>query len=434
MTNILNWPEYKVLQVKELEHDYQIHAEVESPPRRCINCQSSNLVGFGRREEVILDTPIHGKRAGIWVDRRRYQCRDCSRTFYEPLPHRDEKRLLTTRLISYIEKQSLCRTFASLAEETGLDEKTIRNVFRDYVNRLEKKVRFEVPRWMGIDEIHIIKKPRCVISNIEQRTLVDILPNRTKPTVIRYLSGLKSLDKIQCVAMDMWRPYRDAVTECIPHARIIVDKFHVIRMANDAMERTRKDLRASLSAKQRRSLMRERFVLLKRRSDLSMPEEISFSSWTKNFPVLGEAYDLKESFYGIWDNQNRSQAEKACLAWKAEIPPELRAHFAPLLTAIDNWWDEIFNYFEYPITNAYTESLNSLIRVMNRLGRGYSFDALRAKILFTEGVQKVKRPNYRRQPLPAAAFGRSVAVPLPEPINYGADISTIAQLLGGEDF
>jgi hypothetical protein len=71
---------------------------------------------------------------------------------------------------------------------------------------------------------------------------------------------------------------------------------------------------------------------------------------------------------------------------------------------------------------------------MNRLGRGYSFDALRAKILFTEGIQKVKRPNYRRQPLPAAAFGRSVAVPLPEPINYGADISTIAQLLGGEDF
>jgi transposase len=180
--------------------------------------------------------------------------------------------------------------------------------------------------------------------------------------------------------------------------------------------------------------MRERFVLLKRRGDLSMPEEISFSSWTKNFPVLGEAYALKESFYGIWDNQNRSQAEKACLAWKAEISPKLQPHFAPLLTAIDNWWDEIFNYFEHPITNAYTESLNSLIRVMNRLGRGYSFDALRAKILFTEGIQKVKRPNYRRQPLPAAAFGRSVAVPLPEPINYGADISTIAQLLGGEDF
>lgn len=52
-----------------------------------------------------------------------------------------------------------------------------------------------------------------------------------------------------------------------------------------------------------------------------------------------------------------------------------------------------------PVTNAYTESLNSLIRVMNRLGRGYSFEALRAKVLFTEGIHshKQKRPRFERK-------------------------------------
>ncbi len=49
---------------------------------------------------------------------------------------------------------------------------------------------------------------------------------------------------------------------------------------------------------------------------------------------------------------------------------------------------EILAYFDHPVTNAYTESLNSLIRVMNRLGRGYSFEALRAKLLFAEGALK----------------------------------------------
>lgn len=59
----------------------------------------------------------------------------------------------------------------------------------------------------------------------------------------------------------------------------------------------------------------------------------------------------------------------------------------------------IINYFEHPVTNAYTESLNSLIRVMNRLGRGYSFEALRAKILFTEGAHKLTRvrPKFERR-------------------------------------
>lgn len=62
-----------------------------------------------------------------------------------------------------------------------------------------------------------------------------------------------------------------------------------------------------------------------------------------------------------------------------------------------NWEQEIFAYFDHRITNAYTESLKSLIRVMNRLGRGYSFEALRAKMLFTEGLAKIRKPKYQKR-------------------------------------
>jgi len=59
----------------------------------------------------------------------------------------------------------------------------------------------------------------------------------------------------------------------------------------------------------------------------------------------------------------------------------MKAHFDPLIKAMGNWHDEVFAYFDHPITNAYTESLNNLIRVVSRVGRGYSFEALRAKLL-----------------------------------------------------
>jgi hypothetical protein len=130
-----------------------------------------------------MDLPMHGKRVGIQVVRQRYKCRECGQTFYELLPSMDDKRGCTSRLVDYIEKQSLKRTFVSLADEIGLNEKTIRNIFRDYVNRLEKSVRFQTPQWLGIDEIHIIK-PRCVITNIEQNTIIEILPSRNKATVV----------------------------------------------------------------------------------------------------------------------------------------------------------------------------------------------------------------------------------------------------------
>ena len=125
------------------------------------------------------------------------------------------KRLATKRLVEFIEKQSLKRTFVSISEDIGLDEKTIRNVFRDYVNRLEKTVRFETPKLLGIDEIHIIR-PRCVICNVYQRTIVDMLPNRNKDTVIRYLYQLPNREIVRYVCMDMWEPYRDAVAIALP--------------------------------------------------------------------------------------------------------------------------------------------------------------------------------------------------------------------------
>ena len=95
---------------------------------------------------------------------------------------------------------------------------------------------------------------------------------------------------------------------------------------------------------------------------------------------------------------------------------------------------------------------------MNRLGRGYSFEALRAKIMFTEGAHKHKlsRPKFerRREPelavadevmgygLPPGHFGKAALTPrkgtpkaehpheLPGPSkNYGADINTLIELL-----
>ena len=113
-----------------------------------------------------------------------------------------------------------------------------------------------------------------------------------------------------------------------------------------------------------------------------------------------------------------------------------------------NWQPYILAYFDHPVTNAYTESLNNLIRVMNRLGRGYSFEALRAKILFSEGAFKKQtiKPKFERsrvsqvatrnfemalmREMPAYAFTASYQPnESAREINFGADISTLVRLI-----
>jgi len=172
--NILNLAAYSVIDIAEDEDDYHIDAEAKKPPACCPHCQSDNLIGFGRREQMIRDMPMHGRRVGLYIDTRRYRCRACDKTFYEPLPEINEKRLMTQRLVDWIGKRAVKHTFASIAEEVGIDEKTVRLVFGDYVNALEATIRFETPKWMGIDEIHLIK-PRSVIANIQNNTIVERL-------------------------------------------------------------------------------------------------------------------------------------------------------------------------------------------------------------------------------------------------------------------
>jgi transposase len=411
--NILNLPSYTVTSVQESEHDYHIDAVLKDHPEQCPHCQSSNIVGFGRREQMVKDLSMHGKRVGLYVETKRFQCRSCTKTFYESLPDVDEKRLMTKRLAVWVGKQSIKRTFASIADEIGINEGTVRSVFRDYINELERTVRFDTPKWMGIDEIHLIK-PRGVITNIENNTVVELLANRNKETIAKYLSNLEGKEHIHYVTMDMWRPYKDAVEDILPQAKIVIDKFHVVKMANEALERVRKSFRESLTPKQRRGLMHDRFILLKRESELNDREVLLVANWLNQYPELGEAYRIKESFFNIYQSKSKKDALSTFATWEKSISPDVRDAFADLIKAWRNWQPYILNYFEkvnftegerettlgcHPVTNAYTESLNSLIRVMDRLGRGYSFEALRAKILFAEGAFKKQliRPKFERR-------------------------------------
>lgn len=122
----------------------------------------------------------------------------------------DDTRKMTKRLAEYIKTESLKKTFASLSQIIGIDPKTIKNVFEEHVATLQNNFHFETPEILGIDEIHLMKKPRGIFTNIGEQTILDILKDRNKTTVISYLKTLDT-KKIQLVTMDMWR--RAAITE-----------------------------------------------------------------------------------------------------------------------------------------------------------------------------------------------------------------------------
>jgi transposase len=430
MTDILNLPYYRALEVRENDYDYLIIAQTTIPPRSCPTCQSLDFRRHGTREPIFMDVPIHGKRAGVQVIRQRYRCKSCNGVFIDPIPDMDESRLMTRRLVRYIQDESLKRTFTSIAEDVGVDESTIRVVFRELVARLETQYKIETPEWLGLDELHILRKPRCVITNVKERTLLDILKVRTKPVVERYLLQMPERKKIEVVTMDMWKPYREAVEGCLPDARIVVDKFHVVKMVNKGLDEFRKSLKADMTNAQKRQLMRDRYILLRREKDLDAKDRLLLDVWTSNLPLLGQAHILKEAFFNLYDLPNRQEAQDQYGLWceAVEDLPQIAPYYSDVIRAVDNWYDQVFAFYDYQVTNAYTEAMNGLIKIANRMGRGYSFEAIRAKMLFRKGRVVRDKPKFDRgKPTLGQVSVFEQPAEYSTPASPGVDIATLIQ-------
>ena len=433
MPDILNLPYVKVISVIQNAHDYFISAETTVPPVACPKCSNTNFVKYGVRKPIFMDLPIHAMRVGIEFVRQRYICRSCTHVFIDPMTGMDETRMMTTRLLQFIRTQSLKRTFTSIADDIGVHEKTVRNVFMEYAKELSEKYVIDTPEWLGIDEIYIVGRPRFVLTNVQQHTLIDMLKTRNKPLVEHHLQHLPNRSKIQVVTMDMWLPYKDAVTRTLPQAKIIIDRYHVVSMANKAVDDYRKSIKGAMQLSQRRQLMRDRYILLKRKRDLKERDLLLLSTWTENYPKLAVAHALKESFCNLYDLPSKQEAKDQYALWSDSIQnnDEYFPYFKDLIRAMGNWDEHIFNYFDVNITNGYTEAMNGLIKIANRIGRGYSFEAIRTKMLFRDGHLMKSKPKFDHHP--AGNNLGMVTFNQPDdfetPVSYGIPISTLTQMI-----
>jgi predicted nucleotidyltransferase/transposase-like protein len=133
-------PGWEVLRVEEGEYVYRVTVKLPSLSRFCPSCGAfSNR--YGSRFQTYTDKPMDGKRVSLLVNRQRYRCTDCGKTFVGMLPEMDEVRLMTRRLRAYVEEESLKRNFVSIADEVGINEKTVRTIFREYLTRQGQEVK-----------------------------------------------------------------------------------------------------------------------------------------------------------------------------------------------------------------------------------------------------------------------------------------------------
>lgn len=394
--NFLCFREWRETDILEEKNQYTVRAVYEPLTATvCPNCQNGELIQkYGTKKRVVKDAPVRGKTVTVFLTIQLYRCAGCDRVFADEVPELPDRLQLTRRLIIYIIIHCLKKNYSEIGQETGISESTVREIFTRFVEANQNLIPFEYPRVLGIDDVYIARTPRCILTDIEGRRVIEILPGRRIDIVYGFFDQLKKgRENTQVVTMDMHRPFHSAVTDAFRYAKIVIDTFHVQRNANMAISKFLGDVRESLNMSKRRLVLHDRFLLLKRYYNLTGEEKEKLKKWKAKWSELAEVYDLKEEFFMIWRLSNRKEAEDKYFNWKNGMSALSRRAFGEIITMIENWHDEIFNYFDYRYTNAFTESCNNLIKRMQSEGRGYDFETIRAKTLFGYCADSISEEN-----------------------------------------
>ena len=387
ITNLLDMEHMEMKNMEILKDTILIHVEMKRRAGTCPCCGTLTDKVHDYRLQKVKDSPVQGK-ALIWLYRkRRYVCPNCKKRFYEknyllPKWHRITNRLA----LQAIQKLSTKESRKDIAKEFQVSESTVCR----WMNLCEYGKPDKLPTVLSIDEFRGNaggEKFQCILTAPLQKQILDILPDCKESHIYAYLQRFSNRDQVRYFVSDMRKEYISMAKSLFPNAKIVIDKFHVVRYCTWAVENVRKRVQKSLHPDERKYFKRSRKLLLKHMSELTPYGREAVTRMLRFNKDLRDAYLLKEKFYSFMDSKNSEEGRKRLREFMLYAAATNLEEFEPLYSVLRNWSNYILNSFDCGYTNGFTEGCNNKIKVLKRIAFGYrNFNNFRQRILMTNRI------------------------------------------------
>ena len=241
---------------------------------------------------------------------------------------------------------------------------------------------------LGLDEVAPHKghgNYRLIISAPADGYVLDVLKDRKKETLDAWFDarGAEWCAAVEVCCADMWDAYHESAQVKLPHARLVVDRFHVMKNLNAAVTDARRMIQKQSDSETQTQLKGGRWLLVKNRENLSAEECANLNAMLTASPVLKQCYELKEDFRA-WFNapHDRDTAAAELDAWLERVKAANLKALHAFARTLGNWRDRILNYFEGRHSNGFAEGVNLKIKLINRRAFGYrNFESFRLHVL-----------------------------------------------------
>lgn len=277
--------------------------------------------------------------------------------------------LLFEEFVMQLAKKMSIHSIAKLLNEN--DGRLWRIVHR-YADEYVENLNFKNVTKIGLDETS--RKGHeyiTVFIDLETSRVIYIADGKKSSTIYEFKKFFKEHngvpDKITDITCDMSMGFTSGIKKSFKNCKITYDKFHVMKIINEAVEKVRKG-----EVEEQPKLKRTKFLWLKNKNNLKKDQQEKIEKMSKLNLKTGKAYRMKLAFQDIYNtNYTKEIARGEIQEWMQWAVRCKLPEFKKVAKTIGLKIEGIINYFESKLTNAVLEGTNSLIQSIKSRARGY---------------------------------------------------------------
>ena len=344
---------------------------------RCSARGSTQVQSRGRVERRFRALPLGGRATFVVLPIPRVECQACGVVRQVKIPFADARRSYTSSFERYALERSRRMTIRDVAQLLCVSWDVIKEIQKRDLSRRFAKPKLKHLRHIAIDEIAIAKGHRylTIVMDLESGAVVFVGDGKGAKALKPFWKRLRgSKAQTEAVAMDMSPAYREAVSAHLPKAKIVFDRFHVMKLFNEKLSDLRRALHREATDVMRKKVLKgTRWLLLKASENLDeeKDEKGRLNEALALNKSLATAYYLKEDLRQFWERPGKKfatrfleggikRAEASGIKMLPQMGKTLAAHRSGLLA-----------YYDVMITSGPMEGTNNKIKTMKRQAYGF---------------------------------------------------------------
>jgi transposase len=267
-------------------------------------------------------------------------------------------------------------TQKAAAKILNIPASTLSDMLHRTITRIREGHRIRGLKTIGIDEISYCKgrKYATLVYDLDRSCVVWVGKGKGRDTIDVFFNDMLSdyqKAQIKWATCDMSQAYIGAIETHCQNAKLVLDRFHIVKKLNEAVDEVRKEQWREASVDERKALKGMRWLLFRHSSTRSKQQTRILNQLRKGNRRIHRAWILKDEFEQFWDYKATWAAERFLKRWTTTA---LKSRLEPIrdfVRTIRKNYHRIIPYVESRITNAIAEGLNRIIKIIKNRASGF---------------------------------------------------------------